>query len=70
MDKFTNSDREICKAWDELFKPVVEYMILTCVEPASVTQERGAGGTDGANAHELLGDKTDVKKKTRRQKTR
>jgi hypothetical protein len=70
MDKFTNGDQEIRKAWDDLFKPVVEYMISACVEPPGATQEPGAGGTDGAYAHELLSDKTDVKKKTRRQKTR
>jgi serine/threonine protein kinase len=70
MDSFTNSDQELRKAWDDLFTPVIDYMISACVEPPSAREERGAGDSDGATAHELPGDKPDVEKKTRRRKTR
>jgi serine/threonine protein kinase len=40
MDRFTNRDQKVRKAWDDLFKPAVEYMIRECVtdrpEPDSV----------------------------------
>lgn len=72
MDKFTNKDKDqtiIREAWAALFKPVIDYMISECVDRSSAPQEPGAGSTDGANAHEVPSDKTDVKRKTKRQKT-
>jgi hemoglobin-like flavoprotein len=33
MDRFTQGDQRIRKAWDDLLKPVVEYMVSACVDP-------------------------------------
>ena len=35
LDRFFGDDPKIRKAWDDLFRPVTDYMIAACVKPSA-----------------------------------
>jgi hemoglobin-like flavoprotein len=42
MDQFTGGDQRIRRAWDDLLKPVVEYMASECIEAKASTPKDAA----------------------------
>ena len=42
MDQFTDGDQRIHQAWDDLLKPMVEYMVAACVDAQASTPKDAA----------------------------